>query len=140
MAHELEMVNGKASMFSVKETPWHRLGMVLDNPPDTATAIRDAGADWRVKLLPLVIADTNRRVAARAVVRVTDGKILSHHVGPDFTPLQNLDAFQWFDPFVASGEATLETAGVLQGGARVWIMARLTASSAEIADGDTVRN
>jgi phage/plasmid-like protein (TIGR03299 family) len=140
MAHDLEIVNGKASMFSVKETPWHKLGTVLDSPPDTETALTEAQANWEVKLLPLTIAGGTRRVEAFAVLRATDGKILSHHVGPDFTPLQNADAFKWFDPFVKSGEATLETAGVLHGGARVWIMARLNGSIAEIAEGDTVRN
>jgi hypothetical protein len=33
MAHQLEFVNGKAFMFYVGNTPWHKLGTARDSPP-----------------------------------------------------------------------------------------------------------
>jgi hypothetical protein len=36
------------SMFSVRETPWHGLGAVLERPPATiAEAIEASGLGWR---------------------------------------------------------------------------------------------
>lgn len=118
MSHEVE------TMFSVVETPWHKLGKVLKEAPSTADAIRAAGLDWSVEKRPLYLAD-GRSVDAFATVRASDGRILGDHVGPGYTILQNSEAFAWFDPFVVSSQATLETAGSLRKGAVVWVLARL---------------
>src|SRR4051794_31311156 len=111
MAHLIE------NMFSVRETPWHRLGSVVQEAPTAEEAIRLAGLDWSVGLEPVSLAD-GREAPARATVRSSDRSILGV-VGPRWHPLQNADAFKWFDPFIASGEATFETAGSLDGGRRV---------------------
>ncbi len=118
MAHLVE------NMFSVVETPWHGLGVILDKPPTTEEAIVAAGLAWEVEKRPLFLAD-GRGVAAFATVRASDDRILGHHVGKAYTLLQNSQAFAWFDPFLASGEATLETAGSLREGSVVWALARL---------------
>lgn len=125
MAHAVE------SMFSVVETPWHKLGRILDKPPTTREAIIAAGLDWRVEKRPLFLAD-GRAVEAFATVRDSDGRILGDHVGPGYTVLQNAEAFAWFDPFVTSGQATLETAGSLRDGSVVWALARLSREASVI--------
>ncbi len=129
MAHEVE------SMFSVRETPWHGLGTILNAAPTAADAIRAAGLEWAVEKRPLFLAD-GRAVEAGAIVRTTDDRILGHHVGPGYTPLQNADAFAWFDPFLATGEATLETAGSLRDGAIVWALAKLVGDSVIVPKSD----
>ena len=63
-----------------------------------------------------------------AAVRSSDGKVLST-VGTDWTPLQNREAFAWFDPFVEQGLATYCTAGSLRGGEFVWVLAKLAADN-----------
>ena len=118
MAHHVE------SMFSVLETPWHKLGRILDKPPTTAEAIVCAGLDWKVAKRPLFLGD-GRAVEAYATVRDSDGSILGSHVGPGYTVLQNAEAFAWLDPFIASGQATIETAGSLRCGSVVWALAKL---------------
>lgn len=125
MSHEVE------TMMYVGATPWHKLGAKLDNPPTTAEAIKAAGLDWSVSARQLFMAD-GQAVNARAIVRDSDGKVLAHHVGPDFTPLQNSAAFRWFDPFLQSGEATIETAASLRGGARIFILARIARTAGVI--------
>jgi phage/plasmid-like protein (TIGR03299 family) len=133
MAHEVE------SMFSVKETPWHGLGQVVQDAPTVEAAIKLAGLDWGVHLEPLCIKSDLRPVQANAVVRDTDKAILGHHVGPIFKPLQNAEAFAWFNPFVEAGECTFETAGSLRQGTRVWILAQLKRRPLEIVASDVVR-
>lgn len=130
MAHEVE------SMFSVKVTPWHGLGKVIGEAPSTADAIRLAGLDWGVRLEELFTAD-GKSAPARATVRTTDNKVLAV-VGDTYVPLQNQKAFEFFDPFVASGNAILETAGSLREGCRIWVLARLNRAPIEVVKGDTV--
>lgn len=131
MAHEIE------TMAYVGETPWHSLGVRLDNPPTTAEAMAAAGMNWEVATQPLYTR-SGVEVTHRATYRVTDGRILGV-VGPDYTPLQNADAFSFFDPFLAAGEATIETAGSLKGGRRVWVLAKLNRDPSVIVPGDAIQ-
>lgn len=137
MAHQLEIVDGKASMFYVGKTPWHKLGTALASPPTIEEGIRAAGLDWQVGTLPLVTVPDGRSVDHRATYRKSDGKIFGV-VGPAYTPLQNVDAFRWFQPLIDAGEVSLHTAGSLQEGRKVWILAKINKPALEIADGDTV--
>jgi phage/plasmid-like protein (TIGR03299 family) len=90
-----------------------------------------------VELVPLVTADNQAKVENKAVRRTSDGRILGV-VGPRFVPLQNKDAFAWFQPFLAAKEAALATAGALAKGSRIWVLARLQRDPLVIAEGDTV--
>ena len=133
MAHEAE------TMAFFGTNPWHGLGTVLDaaDCSDWPAAAKKAGLDWPVELVPLQTADTNVAVEHRGVRRSTDGKVLGV-VGPRYTPLQNTDAFGWFQPFLEAREARLETAGALRGGSRVWVFAKIARDPLVIAPGDEV--
>jgi phage/plasmid-like protein (TIGR03299 family) len=124
MSHEVE------GMMFVGATPWHGLGVRVERGVTTDDAIRCAGLDWHVGTKPLLTSD-GEDVPAMATYRQSDGALLGV-VGPDYTPVQNADAFRFFDPFIASGEASYETAGALRGGRRVWVLARLNRPSSVI--------
>jgi phage/plasmid-like protein (TIGR03299 family) len=130
MAHEVE------NMLYVGATPWHSLGVKLDNPPTAAEAIKLAGLNWSVGLKALRTVD-GESVDHRATYRLSDGRILGV-VGPDYHPIQNADAFDWFNPFLESGEASIETAGSLRDGKRVWVLAKLNRAPSVIVPGDEV--
>lgn len=117
MAHEIE------SMFFTGKTPWHGLGVPLPEAPTAEAAIRAAGLDWRVLTKPCTTVD-GVPVPAQATIRESDGRVLGV-VGPSYVPLQNHEAFAFFDPFLEAGEATLETAGSLRDGQRIWVLAKL---------------
>lgn len=130
MAHELEMTAGRAAMFFKGETPWHGLGTKLEGEIKSADAIKAAGLDWKVGLKDLYTVDGDDRMPAemvshKATFRETDGKILGV-VGPTWKPLQNTEAFGFFDTFVDAKQASYETAGSLRGGTRIWILAALS--------------
>lgn len=131
MSHEVE------NMFSVKEVPWHKLGKIIQNAPTIEAGIKLAGLDWKVRMEALFRA-TGEKCATRAVVRESDNKVLGE-VGRIYTPLQNEKAFNFFQPFVDSGEVTLETAGSLDGGKKIWVLAQLNRDPMEIAPNDLVR-
>lgn len=117
MAHEVE------NMFSVNETPWHKLGKVLDKAPSIQEGIKLAGLNWEVGLKNLVTGD-GQAVEHQATYRKDTNAILGV-VGPNYKPLQNIEAFNFFNPFLEKGQAALETAGSLSDGKRVWVMAKL---------------
>ena len=52
-----------------------------------------------------------------------------------YTPLQNEEAFQFFDPIIGSEAASFETAGALGDGERIWTLAKMP-DSMEVAEGD----
>lgn len=149
MSHEVE------SMFSVRETPWHGLGTILETPPaTTAEALVTAGLDWKVALWKLCAhepveasssvgyqiesAETDElETTWNGVVRLSDKSVLGV-VGPTYHPVQNEEAFRFFDPAIEAGLITIETAGSLKQGKRVWMLAKVAGAVADVVPGDEV--
>ena len=123
-------------MMFVGATPWHGLGNQVESDITVADAIVAAGLDWEVGLKNLQTVD-GVPVNHRATYRKTDGSILGV-VGPRYTPLQNRDSFDWFQPFLDAGECALHTAGSLHSGQKVWVLAQLNRDNSEIVAGDEV--
>lgn len=124
-------------MFSVKETPWHRLGHVIEKAPTIEEAIQLANLDWEVNLMDLSITNTGTPVTHKASVRSDTGEVLGV-VGPNWTPLQNRESFSFFDEFIESGSASLETAGSLRNGRIVWVLAKINIDQQEVIKGDPI--
>ncbi len=130
------------SMMYVGNPPWHGLGVALENPPSAHQAIMAAGLNWKVEKRPLF---TPRRSASdlvevpsfSAVVRKDNKRVLGV-VGKTWQPLQNRDAFEFFDPFVSAGAASYHTAGSLKDGQYVWVLAKLDADPLKVAKDDYV--
>lgn len=127
MSHELY---GNNHMVYVGETPWHGLGTRVDRI-DTLPAV----LDWRIVKRPVLIEGLkeNRRAERYAgLVRSSDGKIMSI-VGADYEPHQNAELWQdVFQPFVDAGELVADTAGMLQDGNRIWLLARIPGASFDV--------
>lgn len=128
MAHRLNINNGKASMFYTGEVPWHQLGVKLDKPATAQEAIKAAQLDYRVEKKPIrAIVHPTRHSPIEdqyATVRMDTREVLGV-VGRRYSPIQNRDAFAFFDSLVGSDEAIYHTAGVLGKGERIWILAKL---------------
>lgn len=130
MAHEVE------TMFYRNDVPWHRLGNKVVDAPTIEEAIVAAGLDWTVSVQDLFMAN-GTMVPNKATVRDSDQSVLGV-VGPNYTPLQNMDAFKFFNPFLEGNQVTLETAGSLRQGKRVWILAKINKDPLVITKNDTV--
>lgn len=131
MSHAVE------SMFSVKERPWHGLGTILTEAPSIQEGIIYAGLDWEVKTEKLKTETGIDVTSKNAVVRQDSQSILGI-VGNQYKPLQNKDAFNFFEPFVENNMATLETAGSLYNGAIVFILAKINSDNIVVNDEDQV--
>ena len=129
------------TMMSVKQTPWHGLGTILKEAPSAEDAMKNAGLDWTVSKQQAQFVDNQGIVkpinGQFAIVRDKDQKCLGI-AGSTYQPLQNSDAFKFFDPFVNAGEALYETAGALEGGKRIWVLAKINRDPLEIVKGDIV--
>lgn len=122
--HNLEIINGEASMFYCQEKPWHTLGKRLDSPATSKEAIEAAKLNWQVEKQQLYLPNNEPAHHTFATVRTDKNKILGI-VGNTYTPLQNSEAFEFFDSIVGEGQAIYHTAGVLLEGKVVWILAKL---------------
>ena len=131
MSHAVE------SMFSVKERPWHGLGTILTEAPSIQEGIIYAGLDWEVKTEKLKTENGIDVTTKNAVVRQDNQSILGI-VGNQYKPLQNKDAFNFFEPFIENDMATLETAGSLYNGAIVFILAKINSDNIVVNDEDQV--
>lgn len=112
------------TMFSVRETPWHGLGTIIQDAPDSKEAIRLAGLDWRVEQSDVICAADGSVIPGYKVnIRNTDGKVLGM-VTDRYKIVQNEEAFAFTDALLGEG-VRYETAGSLSSGKRVWMLARL---------------
>jgi len=128
------------SMFSVRDVPWHGLGKILDDPPTVEDAIRLAGLDWKVECHPVYAKVGGEEIMTDHVATIRDSdKSVLGVVGKNYRPLQNAEAFKFFQPFIDAKEAVLDTAGSLRDGKRVWVLARLNRDPVDVVDGDAIR-
>jgi phage/plasmid-like protein (TIGR03299 family) len=112
----------------VAPSPWHELGHELVNPATAREAIEAAGLDYTVVKKPMkefVELNQAAEVSDRWVtVRTDTGDVLGI-VDESYEPVQNRDAFTFFDNLVGADEAIYETAGILGRGERMWLLAKL---------------
>ena len=112
------------TMMYVREVPWHGLGTRVEEAPNSLEAMRLAELNWEVKPQQIAVAETGALIPnAVANVRSSDGKVLGI-VTDRYKIVQNVDAFAFTDTLVG-GDVRYETAGSLNGGRRVWLLARL---------------
>jgi len=123
--------------------PWHGLGKEVPKGVTAGEMIRAAGLDWEIQLRPARGArEINRKkqFSRYEIVRVPrpntgEEEVLLGVVSRRYQPLQNLEAFNFFDPIVGDGKAYFETAGALGEGERIWVMAKMP-EAMEIVRGD----
>ncbi len=111
------------TMFSTREKPWHGLGTIVTEAPASKEALEVAGLDWKVVQKKIYTGDRQLIQGYRANVRDTDNKLLGV-VSDRYRVVQNEDAFAFTDSLLGEG-VRYETAGSLQSGRRVWMLAKL---------------
>ena len=130
MAHELDKkANGEAAMMYIGEVPWHGLGTKLDGPATAEEAITTAGLDWEVDIqqayyYPILASSPHPAPHRQFIVRRDTNTVLGQ-CRDRYIPIQNREAFGFFDSIIGEGKAIYHTAGSLRSGERIWVLAKL---------------
>lgn len=111
------------SMFYVRETPWHGLGTKVKEAPASNDALILAGLNWQVLQEPIFTAASEPIEGYKVNIRDSDRKALGV-VTDRYKVIQNNEAFAFTDELLGEG-VRYETAGSLQGGKKVWLLAHM---------------
>jgi phage/plasmid-like protein (TIGR03299 family) len=136
------MVAAVETMAYAGQVPWHGLGVEVpaDLTPDQM--LTKAGLDWTVSKKPLTYSANGSQVKAgkkMALIRDTDGQFLDV-VSEAWNPLQNSEAFDFFNDFVGAGDMEMHTAGSLNDGKMIWALAKIKGAVFEAVKGDVVES
>jgi phage/plasmid-like protein (TIGR03299 family) len=147
MAANIEQfADGTSAFFSAREVAWHKLGTVTDGALNAADALKTAQLDSLVKVSEESIYT---RVDGEEIH--LDKKFLTYRnhpkkgltalgvVGSRYTPIQNLEAFEFLNHIADETGAVFETAGSLGNGERVFMTMKFP-ESMMIGGVDTINN
>lgn len=127
MAHALDMTNGRVNYAYVGKPGWHGLGNELESGATLEQWADTAGLAHKVLELPSLYefdGDTMQHEGRKTLVRSDNGFALAN-VGEGYEVVQPAAVLEFYRDLVdASGLFTLETAGSLHGGRKVWALAK----------------
>ncbi len=120
------------------EVPWHGLGTKVPADLSPAQMLDKAGLNWTVEKTPAFANIGGKQVSVgwSALTRSSDNSILSV-VSNDWNPVQNSEAFEFFDEYCRVGDMEMHTAGSLKDGQIVWGLAKVK-DSFDLFKGDQV--
>lgn len=141
MAHMIDVSSiGRASMAFVGETPWHGLGVALTEGASLAQWTDAAGFNWEALTAVPQFTRADGSVATygdkRIIYRSDTGAPLSI-MGDRYNIVQPREVLGFFENLIKGGDFHLHTAGVLNGGRRLWALAK-NGHGGEIVKGDRV--
>ena len=120
------------------QVPWHGLGERVSNDLSPMQMMQKARVDWSVTKENMYILDGISVPNKKALLRSGDNKVLDI-VGDDWEPVQNEEAFNFFNEYCAAGDMEMHTAGSLMDGKIVWVLAKIK-ESFDVLLGDQVDN
>ena len=132
MAHMVE------TMAYAGNVPWHGLGKKVPHDLSPEQMLEAAQLDWTVQKVPAFanVQDQNVNIGWSALIRSSDNRILDV-VSNDWNPVQNSEAFQFFQEYCEAGDMEMHTAGSLRDGQIVWALAKVK-ESFELFKGDRI--
>ena len=145
--HEIDMSNGRANIVYVGDTPWHKLGTRFTGNETFDQWRVAAGFGWEA--LTKALSYKAEHAAGhevdvllkshKALVR-SDTETVLGVVGKDYKVVQPKQVLEFFRDIVFASDSryTMETAGCLFDGRRVWALAR-TKSEIRIGKNDIIK-
>lgn len=125
MGHDLDKSTGEPAMAYVGARPWHGLGERLAPGKPIEIWLKAARLDWELSRQPVqYLVDGGFRVMDRRFVlaRTDTGDALSI-VSDDYNIVQPREILEFYRELLTPSGYSLETAGALAGGRKVWALA-----------------
>ena len=126
------------------DLPEQHYGTKLNGAVTAEEAIVAANMDWNVITKPVYFrnhdSDFQQVEGKAAIVRQDDDgyETVFGVMSNGYHPVQNTEAFSFFDSVIGQGEAIYHSAGSFLNGSKVWIMAKLP-EDIEIVKGDVIQ-
>jgi len=127
MSHELSMrKDGTAEMFSLRETPWHKLGKVLPEEITDDQVLEEAGLNWEVKQEEVFIREPGGpgliAIEGYKALKRSDNNLPLSIVGDRYRVFQNHEMVKAMRLIAKDLHVVWEAAGALRGGQVVWTL------------------
>ena len=126
MAHNIDSSTGKPAIAYVGEEPWHGLGEKLPEGQPIEAWLRAARLEWELKRLPVQYLAEGKLLTMddRFVLVRSDTNAALSVVSDDYRIVQPKEVLEFYRELVATYGYSLETCGALDGGRKVWALAR----------------
>jgi len=125
MAHMIDFSNGKANLAFTGETPWHGLGVNIDKEASVDQWRVAAGLNWEaVKTKAQYVVDGNVIQSDSEIIYRNDTNAQLGVVTERYKPVQPKDVLEFFRELVGINGWGLDVVGALDGGKKVWALAR----------------
>ena len=128
MAHLIEnnTLTGKAEIAYANRTPWHGLGQQLTQDAPIDVWRKEAGLDWEAQVSPVLFWPEGlvapQEVKNKNVIFRNDNKTALGVVSDRYKVHQPAEVLDFFNTLVQSAGFTLEVAGAIKGGKRIWAL------------------
>ena len=126
MSHDIDDSTGQPAMAYVGEEPWHGLGEKLPAGQSIDVWKQAARLDWTIQMVPVQyqFEGRGRVMPERFVLTRNDTGGALSVVSGDYQVVQPAEVLEFYRDLVAQRHYTLETAGALDGGRKVWALAK----------------
>lgn len=132
MAHEINIVNGQASIYLYAKPAWHNLGEPVDTAQDAEGAMQISNTGWEVGERSVQV-DGVTVPGYKSLLRLDTMQVLSI-MRSTYKTRQNREHYEAVQQIIGSTDVTFESAGALGKGERVWCLAHVPGIDYSIGD------
>lgn len=126
MAHLIDTSNNRNNMAYVGATPWHGLGQLLTDGASLDQWRVEAGLDWEAKRAKVQFRDTDLEIytGESDILYRSDTRAQLGIVSDRYQIVQPSQVLEFFRDVLDTGRMKMETAGSLDGGRKIWALAK----------------
>lgn len=126
MSHDIDQSTGEPAIAYVGKKPWHGLGEELPEGQPIEKWLKAARLGWELTRLPVqyLAEGTHRTMEDRFVLARSDTHEALSIVSGDYQIVQPREVLEFYRDLMKEYGYTLETAGALDHGRKVWALAR----------------
>lgn len=126
MAHEIDMSNGRSNIALVGQPVWHGLGTILQPNQPLDVWLKHAGMEWTANQAPALFFDEFgvMQSADTNIIYRSDTKAPLGNCSDRYQIVQPNEVLEFYRDLVEREGWSLDVAGCLDGGKRIWALAK----------------
>lgn len=126
MAHLIDFSNNRANIAFQGETPWHKLGSMVDKNDPLEVWLEKGGLNWEAIKSPVYYKDQEQNLIQgdSQVVYRSDTKAQLGVVTDRYNIVQPKEVIEFYRDLVGVNGWHLDVVGSLDGGKKVWALAK----------------